>query len=159
MKIKQADYILLAGWIGSLLFISSLLGFLFKNDIMDWHESLQTSPFTPPSIVFSIVWPILYSMIATVGWIIWNQKTINHHNAIKIAYIIQLLLNWSWIPLFFKMHLIGSSLICLISILFLSLSLIFHLKKQLPIAALLLFPYAAWLTFAAYLNMYVWIHN
>ncbi len=159
MKIKQAEYILLAGWIGSLLFISSLLGFLFKNDIMGWYESLQISPFTPPSIVFSIVWPILYSMIATVGWIIWNQKTINHHNAIKIVYITQLLLNWSWMPLFFKMHLIGSSLICLITTLLLSLSLVFLLKKQLPVAALLLVPYTAWLTFAAYLNMYVLIHN
>ena len=33
----------------------------FKND---WYKTLNKSPYTPPSKVFSIVWIILYSLMA-----------------------------------------------------------------------------------------------
>ena len=70
-----------------------------------WYKTLNRSTLTPPGYVFGITWTILYSMIGLCGWIIWSQRPTQKLISLKSLYLLQLFLNWTWTPLFFKYHL------------------------------------------------------
>ena len=95
-------------------------------------------------------------MIAINGWAIWKEKT-QELKLVKQLYIIQLLLNWSWTPIFFTYHLKGLALICIFLMIPIVAFIIFKTYKTLKMVALLLTPYLLWLSFAAYLNLYIWL--
>ena len=68
---------------------------------MDWYNTLKKSSLTPPNYVFSVVWTLLY-MLMFVGF----ARVLRITNDISVItfFIIQLLLNISWMPIFFKYH-------------------------------------------------------
>ena len=149
----------LSCWILSLLVISSVIGNMTNSSVDTWYAGLNLSPLTPPNYVFGIIWSILYVMIAVSGWLIWNSIPSQEMKAIKQLFSIQLLLNWSWTPLFFSYHLTGIALVCLISMIIFIAALIKKTYQHLTAAALLLVPYWLWLLFASYLNLYIWYYN
>ena len=156
MQSKTKNYISLALWIIGLLTVSYIMGMVTKNNIGNWYNSLNRSSLTPPNYIFGIVWTILYIMIAISGWIIWNKEA---SKDLKTLYISQLILNWAWTPLFFGMHLTGAALICLMIIFILVAMLIVKSYKSVKPTSLLLMPYFIWISFAGYLNFYIWTNN
>jgi len=159
MRAKIKKYIKLTIWIISLILIGSFIGNSTKSSIDTWYQALNRSPLTPPNYVFGIAWSILYALIAFSGWLIWEAKNCYDLKLIKNLYISQLILNWSWPPLFFSYQLIGISLICLVMIVLLVAILVFKTYKNMTTASLLLVPYLLWLLFAGYLNFYIWQYN
>jgi benzodiazapine receptor len=151
--IKKHYYLLI--WISCILLISLTIGNITKTSVNDWYLTLNKSPLTPPSYVFGIVWSILYIMIASSGWLIWQQK----NQLLKKLFITQMLLNWLWTPLFFGFNLITPALICLLLLAIVLSRLVFNLLKEIKQAGLLLAPYYLWSLFALYLNFYIWIYN
>jgi len=143
------------------LFIIILLTLIISFSSMDkidcWYLNLNKSSLTPPGYIFSIVWPILYILMSISVWIIWNkEKEITF--PIQL-YIIQLILNFAWSPLFFKYHLIYESQILLLftwMLVFIMIILFYSIDKT---AGLLLIPYLIWLSFALYLNNYILLNN
>jgi len=134
--------------------------FLSMSKIDSWYINLNKSPLTPPGYVFSIVWIILYIMISISVWIILTlQKNENQFTLPIILFIIQLILNFLWSPLFFKYHLIYESLFLLFVIWILVLIIIYLFYSISKIASILLIPYIIWLSFALYLNFYIANNN
>ena len=97
----NTHYLRLVIWIFTLLIISSLIGSLTNSGIESWYQTLNQSPLTPPNFIFGIVWSILYAMIATSGWLIWEAKPSSNLKVVKRLYLAQLVLNWLWSPVFF----------------------------------------------------------
>ncbi len=159
MKLERKNYLSLIIWIASLMLIGSSIGAITKSSVDTWYATLLRSPLTPPNYLFGIVWSILYAMIATSGWIIWNSNTFPGLRLIKTLYIVQLLLNWSWTPLFFSYHLIGPALICLSLIIILVGLLAINCYNKINKVGLLLIPYLLWSLFALYLNFYIFQYN
>lgn len=159
MKNKTKSYLSLIIWIALLLLVGAIIGNITKTSVDTWYKTLNKSPLNPPNYLFSIVWGILYAMIAISGWIIWYTNSFTGLKTIKQLYVVQLVLNWSWTPLFFSYRLIGASLICLCAIIIAVTLLIIKTYKKINPAFLLLTPYLLWLLFAAYLNFYIWQHN
>lgn len=159
MQVKNKIYISLMVWIVSLIAIGSVIGNATQSDVSAWYPTLQRSSLTPPDYVFGIVWTILYAMIATSGWLIWNEKSSAELESVKKLYILQLVLNWSWMPLFFRYHLIGTSLLCILSIVALATLIIAKTYKKYTSISVLLVPYLCWLLLASYLNFYIWQYN
>jgi benzodiazapine receptor len=157
MKIKNQNYLSLTIWIVALLLIGWLLGSVTKAEVNTWYSTINRSSLTPPSYMFGIAWTILYILIAISGWIIW-QKKFQNLSAIKNLYIAQLLLNWSWTPLFFLYHLTGLSLISLLVMNVLVTVIIYKSYAKMKLVSLLMTPYLMWILFAAYLNFYIWQH-
>ena len=122
MNDKTKSYIHLIIWIAILLLISSIIGASTKSSVDTWYKTLNRSPLNPPNYLFGVAWSALYAMIAISGWIIWCSDSFTGLKTIKKLYISQLILNWSWAPLFFSYHLIGVSLICLCAIIILVVS-------------------------------------
>ena len=124
-----------------------------------WYKNLKKAPFTPPSYVFGIVWPILYTLMAISTYLVWtNEKCYPYCSAITF-FLIQLFFNLIWTTLFFKLNM--PKLALLDKALILGFT-IFTFQKYLQInkiAAYILIPYIAWLCLAFILNAYIIIYN
>lgn len=160
IKKEHTQYLYLILWIGVFVCISRLLGTVNKGDTFStWYTTLKQSPLKPPRPVFGIVWPLLYTMIAASGWIIWRAQNIPSGPIIKGLFVAQILLNWMWMPLFFTYRATGWALVCTMTMIVLVGMLMARSYHPLKTVFYLLMPYLFWLCFAAYLNFYIWKYN
>ncbi len=151
---------LLIIWTLGLIAIGGVIGSLTKPEISTWYSTLNRSTLTPPNYVFPIAWTILYGIIGACGWLIWCPQAFPKLlSVIKTLYVIQLILNWSWTPLFFHYHLTGLSLVVLGTMDILVFALICLAYRKMKAVSLLMIPYLSWILFASYLNFYIWQHN
>jgi tryptophan-rich sensory protein len=146
-------------WIVSLEFIGFLLGQVTQNNIDSWYNAINKSHLTPPSIVFSIVWPIMYVILAFIGYFLWSKRQDDELKMSLYVYAVQLVMNWTWTLIFFQLHLIGLSFFWLLVLCLLTLALIYNLKSRYSYISFMLTPYFLWLLFALYLNGFIWISN
>ena len=146
-------------WILSFELIGLLLGFITSANIETWYAFLKKPALTPPAIVFSTVWPILYAMLALVGYSLCQRPRTSKTNTAITLYSLQMLMNWLWTILFFYFHLIGFSLLWIIVMALLTLVTIVLTKSQFKLTTLMILPYFIWLLFAVYLNAAIWIMN
>ena len=71
-------------------------GLLFRSDTV-FYKSLNKPVFAPPSIVFPIVWTILYILIATSIYLIYkdnNYKEIPSYNKTLLINYFSSLVHW-----------------------------------------------------------------
>ena len=126
---------------------------------LDWYNTLIKPKFTPPSQIFAPVWGVMYTLIFISIIIILSTKTeVNKTKAVS-AFLVQLILNFSWSPIFFLLYNIELSFIIIILLLIAiitTITLFFRISK---IAAILLVPYLLWTSFAAYLNYSIMVLN
>ncbi|MFO8677336.1 TspO/MBR family protein [Legionella pneumophila serogroup 1] len=90
----------LIAWIITFEAIGFFLGMLTQANIPSWYEELNKSGLTPPGPVFSIVWSILYALLAIVGWVLWCSRNESEMRSVFYLYSVQMLMNWAWTPLF-----------------------------------------------------------
>lgn len=157
--LKFKEWIKLIIWIVTFEAIGFLLGMLTQANLYSWYEELNKSAFTPPRPVFSIVWFILYALIAIVGWALWQNRDSIKSKRIIYLYFIQLLMNWTWTPFFFYLHWLGFSFLWIIVMVCINAVIIINIKNEKKEIALALVPYFLWLIFAAYLNGVIWALN
>ena len=102
-----------------------------------WYTRLKKPPFTPPSWVFPIVWPVLYSLLAVcfVSQPSW-------------LFVLHLGLNFAWSPVFFGWRRPRWALLILTLMVLTAL----RLRRTLPGYFDV---YLAWILFAWVLNAYI----
>ena len=152
-------YLSLIVWTLGLIAIGGVIGSLTKPEISAWYSTLHRARLTPPNYVFPVAWTILYGMIGACGWLIWRASAFPSLSIIKNLYVTQLILNWSWTPLFFHYHLTRLSLLILVFMDILVGSLIWIAYPKLRAVSMLMLPYLFWILFASYLNFYIWWCN
>jgi tryptophan-rich sensory protein len=159
VSMKNKNYLALIIWTLGLIAIGGIIGSLTKPEIGVWYSALHRSTLTPPNYVFPVAWTILYATIGTCGWLIWGKSQFPRLNVIKTLYLAQLILNWSWTPLFFHYHLTGLSMIVLGVMDILVSALVWLACRKMKAVSLLMLPYLLWILFASYLNFYIWLYN
>lgn len=117
-----------------------------------WYQLLNKSLLTPPSSVFSIVWPILYVMMGISLYLFLQHGLNKEKRFILWIFVIQLILNLLWSPVFFVWQNIVLAFIIIIVLVILVLINIILFSKYSKPSAVLLIPYLFWLMFAGYLN-------
>ena len=144
------------------LLVGFLSGFATQSSVKTWFPTLVKPFFNPPAWVFAPVWTLLYILMGVSFAIIWShQNTKNGENKRKAMFLfgMQLLLNALWSILFFGLC---NPFLAFIEILLLWL-LIFETIKAFGkidnLAAKLLYPYLAWVSFATLLNGSIWYLN
>jgi tryptophan-rich sensory protein len=142
---------LLAGGLGTIFTVSS---------IPTWYAALNKPVFSPPNYLFAPVWTILYILMGISLYLVWKKgiKTKKSREAIY-TFGVQLFLNAIWSPVFFGYKNIFLALIIIILMLVFIIKSIVLFAKIDKKAAYLLYPYAAWVSFATILNFSVWILN
>jgi len=124
----------------------------------EWYNSIKKSPLSPPSYVFGIVWPILYTLIF-LSFIVRFYNGIEIKNMGLLFFVLQMICNIIWSPLFFTYKKIRWALLDLIlTIIFTGLT-IYYFNKKSKLSAYLLIPYMTWICFALYLNIYIVLNN
>jgi len=136
------------------------LGTIFTiPSIPTWYAALNKAPFNPPNFLFGLVWTTLYFLMGVALFLVLGKKLKKQRNPLLILFSVQLLLNFLWSVIFFGWHLPAVALleICL---LWISIALlIIDFWKFSKSAAILLFPYLAWVSFAALLNLSIVLLN
>ncbi len=150
------DWVSLAAFVAA-CFVAASTGGIFKPGA--WYKRLDKPGWTPPDVVFPIVWAVLYVGIAYSGWLIWREAGMTGA-AIQLAvYTAQLFFNAFWSFLFFGFRRIDFALI---DVVFLWLFVALTIALFAPIsttASLLLAPYLLWVTIAGVLNYQIWRRN
>lgn len=135
--------------------IGGLVGLLISNSID--YESLIQPPLAPPSIVFPIVWSILYILMGVSYGILESNSLVDSN--INTIYYLQLFVNALWSIFFFvfKWRLFSFIWIILLAILVIIMIIRFYNKNK--VAGLLQIPYLLWVLFASYLNLSIYLLN
>lgn len=128
-------------------------------EIPHWYARIRKPSWTPPRIAFPIVWPILYTMIAIVGWRLWDAPSSDCRVAALLAFAVQLALNAAWSPVFFAAHRIATGLWIIVLLDVAIIATILLSSYVDPWASILLLPYLAWTVFATALNAKICILN
>ena len=140
-------------------FTALAFGGLFTSEGVpsEWYLSLLKAPWTPQGWVFGFAWSII--MICYAFYMGILHKTSSKTTTIIILYLVQLVLNISWNPVFFKFHYV---LLGFIVISLLTITVIFKLfffYKAIKLKSFLILPYIFWLIIATSLNGYILIYN
>ena len=137
---------------------TGILSALITRNSMDTYKNLNLPKLAPPSILFPIVWTILFILMGISAYIIYESNSDQKQSALTI-YGIQLLVNFIWPILFFNLELYLFSFIWIILLWLLIILMINSFKKISNVAAYLQIPYLLWVTFASYLNFMIYYSN
>ncbi len=116
-----------------------------------WYKSLTKPPFAPPDWLFAPVWGFLYLTIA-LSFLIYITKPAEDKKIGYVYFVIQLVLNLAWSPIFFGLKEIFWAFILIILMdifVYLTIRKFYSVSK---ISGLILIPYFIWILFATYLN-------
>lgn len=147
------------GWIILTQAVGALSGWLTRGGSEFYRTQVEKPPLSPPSIVFPIVWVILFFLMG-IGIARVQNKPLSSERALSLrVFLVQLAFNFCWSIIFFNFRAYGVALIWLVVLWVLILWMIHSFRKVDPTAAWLQLPYLLWVTFAAYLNFGVWMLN
>ena len=117
-----------------------------------WFAALDKPDLYPPPGSFVIVWILLYVMMGVALAMVVSARGAAARQVAIWAFVVQLVLNLAWSPLFFAAHQITAALGLLVVLDLAVLFTIAQFRKVRTVAALLLLPYLAWILFATYLT-------
>ena len=140
------------------LAVGGLSSVLIRDGIEFYNKNVKQPSFAPPSILFPIVWIILYILMGISSYIIVESDSVLREKSLVI-YGLQLLFNFIWPLIFFDTRMYLFAFIWLILLWILTFLMIILFYKIEPVSAYLQIPYILWLTFAAILNINVYFLN
>ena len=139
--------------------VGLLAGFLTRDATKLYAETIIKPPFSPPAILFPIVWTVLYALMGVGAARVALAPPSSERTKALVIFVLQLAVNFFWSIIFFNLLRFDLAFVWLVLLWVLILSMILAFYKVDPLAALLQIPYLLWVTFAAYLNFAVWQLN
>ena len=113
-----------------------------------WYRSLVRPPWQPPDVVFGLIWPYNFVMLAVAGWAVAGRESRSEHVVwlASLALSIAAALAWAW--LFYVPHSLTASgyALALATVLTVPLLVVAY-RASLPLGVALL-PYQVWLAVA-----------
>jgi tryptophan-rich sensory protein len=141
------------------LAVGLLSGLATAGGVRDWYPTLAKPSFNPPDWLFGPVWTVLYLLMGVAAWLVWRRADEARVGTPLLLFAAQLLLNGLWSVLFFGLRSPGVAAVEIL-VLWLLIGLTIRAFRRVSVpAAVLLTPYWAWVTFAAALNLAIWMMN
>ena len=139
--------------------VGGLSGWLTRRGAQQYDETIAKPPLSPPAWVFPVVWTLLFALMGIGAARIWmRQPSLRRTRALEL-FAVQLGFNFSWSIIFFNFQQFGLALLWLLILWALIVWMILAFRRVDRPAALLQIPYLLWVSFAAYLNLGVWLLN
>jgi tryptophan-rich sensory protein len=140
--------------------ITSVVGQIATNpNLVPWYARLAKPAFNPPNWVFAPVWTILYALMAFALWRILRLSGSDARRRAVLLFFILLFFNaaWSWMFFWAQSPLLGLlNIVPQFAVILVTIALFVRLDS---VAAICLFPLAAWVAFAGVLNLAIWRLN
>lgn len=138
----------------------ALGGLVTRNSKEPWYSSLVKSALTPPDWVFGLVWPLLFSLMALSALLVlWRAGSFHAASRPLGTYFAMLMVNGGWSLFFFGLKQVALALGVLAALWLLILAVMGEFSRHSKAAAWLQLPYLLWVSFAGYLNLYIWWAN
>lgn len=138
-------------------FCAATMGALFMPG--EWYAALKKPSWTPPDWLFGPVWTLLYATMAVSAWLVWKRGGFAAQRRPLTLFILQLVLNAAWTPLFFGLKNPGLAFVEIVMLWLAIAAMLATFRRASRAAAWLLVPYLLWVSFAAALNFAVWRLN
>jgi len=135
--------------------VGLIIGAITSNAIE--YNNLIKPELAPPSILFPIVWTILYILMGVSYGILESNAQLDQES--KFIYYLQLFVNALWPIIFFTLEWRLFAFIWLLLLIVLVIIMVIKFYNQNKLAGLLQIPYLLWLLFAAYLNFSIYLLN
>jgi len=141
--------------------ITGFVGSIFTSqEISGWYTSIRKPLWNPPNAIFGPVWTILYILMGiSLFLVLKSPHTSGKKNIAYLLFAVQLLLNFLWSFIFFRLHRIDLALLEILMLWISILGTIIAFSHISKTAAWLLVPYISWVSFASFLNYHIWILN
>jgi len=139
--------------------VAALGSIATAGNVDGWYASAEKAPWNPPNWLFGPAWTLLYTLMSVAAWLTWRRS-----GSLKL-YVIQLVLNAIWTPVFFGLYpVIGAPALWIALVIIVALDVAVLLTmlsfwRTSKLAAWLLVPYWAWVLFATTLNAALAILN
>ncbi len=131
--------------------------FTSKGVPSEWYAYLNKAPWTPPGWVFGAAWTFIMICFGIYMAYLWPK--IDNKNLLLGLFIIQLVLNIGWNPVFFYYHNAFISLLIISVLTILIGYFLFVYFPTLKLKSILIAPYFIWLLIATSLNAYILLKN
>lgn len=132
--------------------LGSIIGLITNNN----YKEIIMPDFTPPRILFPIIWSIIYILMGISRYLISDKE--NNNKAITI-YRLQLIINLLWPILFFSFKWFLFSFLWILLLIIVVILMIIKFFKLSKTSALLQIPYLLWIIFASILNYTIYTLN
>lgn len=123
------------------------------TEIGPWYYSLIKPAWQPPDWAFGPIWTLIYVTTGIAGVRAWRLGNEQQQRYFLGALLLNCALNLLWSLLFFKIQRPDIALIEVVVLWLSILPLILLPLRYSPRSSLLLLPYLAWVSVAAYLNL------
>lgn len=133
---------------------------LIANGSFKDFEALNKPPLAPPAWAFPAAWTLLYILMGIAAYLVYcSEKYPGRIERALTFYAVQLFMNFCWTLIFFNLKLYLAAFIWLVLLwgTIAGTALLFRFISK-P-AGWLMLPYLAWVIFAGYLNLGVYILN
>lgn len=136
------------------------LAALLTRGSMEMFAQLNKPPLSPPGWVFPVVWTILYTLMGIASYIVYTSDAPQAEIRTALRrYAAQLAVNFFWSIFFFRFQWYLFSFLWIILLWILVFATLVSFYRISKAAGWLLVPYLLWVTFAAYLSLFVYLLN
>lgn len=139
--------------------VGAFSGWLSREGMALYAAKIEKPPLSPPGAVFPVVWAVLYALMGFGASVIDRAPAGEARDRALRIYRVQLGVNFFWSLIFFNLQWYGFAFLWLAMLWALVFGMICRFAQVSVGAARLQWPYLVWLTFAAYLNLGVWVLN
>jgi len=156
---KQFNWKPYVFWIALAEGVGALSGWLTRDGIELYNQTVVQPPLSPPAALFPIVWAILYALMGIGAARVYLTPASNTRSRGLLLWLVQLAFNFLWSIVFFNLQAYAFAFFWLIALWLLILWMTITFYQVDKTAALLQIPYLLWVAFAGYLNFGVWMLN
>jgi tryptophan-rich sensory protein len=135
------------------------VGALATRHAREFYAGLVTPSWAPPGWLFGPVWTVLYVLMGVAAWLVWRQAGWAGARGALSLFIVQLVVNAAWSWFFFAWHRGALALADIVLLLGLIVATMVAFARVHGLAAMLLLPYLAWVTYATALTYSIWRNN
>jgi tryptophan-rich sensory protein len=148
----------LLGW-QLLCFAFAAIGAIASADAGAFYGQLARPGWAPPGWLFAPVWTVLYALMGAAAWLVWRAHGFTKGKAALTLFIVQLGANALWTWIFFAWHQGALAFAEILLLWCLIVATAASFQRLNALAAVLLLPYLAWVTFACALTYATWRLN
>lgn len=133
---------------------------LITKDAMKSFGALHQPLLSPPAWMFPVVWTVLYLLMGLACYhVVTSEASAPRRRRALTFYGLQLAANFLWSMLFFLLGLYLTAFLWILVLwllIFVCTLLFYYIRSG---AGKLMIPYILWVTFAAYLNLGIYLLN
>ena len=131
---------------------------LITKNGMPVYDQMAKPWFSPPDILFPIVWTLLYVLMGIGMARVWQTRVPARKGSL-VVFLLQLAANFLWTFWFFGLHRYLLAFLWLVGLVFLVAEMMKRFALVDKLAGRLQIPYLLWGLYATALNLAVWLLN